>query len=959
MANAARGLTGLLCCCALLLAVPDRARADERCKKLTAGNPDFTGSQTLAKPLGQVSVSERRCDARQRLDLTDTLPAIDVGTDPESYRGRLAPGQFAAVRHDLEQATSVVAAGGYGQIGGTASLAVERSPAWLRDRLEDRFRNLSDERQQDLAELILDVDDPRLVDEVAFAVAALSLDTIENDEFEAEALLWNARAVYEADEHLQYVEIIDVGVADTDDDYYTTTRYHMLDADGQVVEYQIEPDDYYWYVAFPAFGSEPVTFIDPVTGDHAAVEDGGTFWRTYYWDQGEDPSRRAATHFGMEYPTLIDDDLVSGWGPSAMGVLLDFEIDPIPMIVDPVTGDPVLVVFSYPGTYYDANFVATTMPLELAYRNGDRALLENMLQLGNASAALPGHYDVAIIKDRDPWGEPTIELALEEMGFTSVEVFTSDRIGEITSGEVEYLKVIVPSGQPRALYEALADAREGLDEWLKRDNLGLMTAFEFHGAIDDTDPSDSWCDLDIPGGFTCSDPLTEQLDELVVAGYPTLMDVLSETDHVVQWSDEKQSWSGHRALDLQSSAIDLISYFSSANSQDRCSEIPSYYAGPDGEDHGMNLDQSLRSPHPHRTLYLHFGNCGEAQDVLSASSRAALLPASNVGGFVDDHVWNLTQVDGEWLTYTFYRSDGGASFGGDTNYSEDAWAAVIEWRGDGAVNNRTAMYNDSVTVHVNVTDEQGRPVDGALVYTASDDHGSDPDTLVYATLGWSDMLGQLSIDLGDSRNYYLGVTSDAGFWPGPEPNYVDQILTVSQSSTPGEEFQVDVVLDNGEPAAEWSFELAEAPTGEDMVRVRIEGETIMHSLDATNILYGMRFNEYFAGGYVDVVVVDETNFELLEQGEAFTALEYWDEVDVLSTTIDVPLDVDGALYVVASNQGRYGHSAFVSLSVSQEVTEEPPPDDEGGCQCASADPTIPWTPWALLLVAGVLALRRH
>ncbi len=925
-------LSSILCC------APPSA-AGGTCRPQVPREPVFSGSETLATSLGGVGPGTPPAADLSLRPVEETTPSSRAAGDTRTFRGRVPPGEVAVVRLDPESGQTTVVAGTPWQLDETAAAAVDRAPAWLRDRLTDRLMRLDDDLRQSLAELILGVEDPRLVDEVAFAVAALSLDTLEDESFRPEALESNAAAVYAADEPLQYVELVDVGEADVDDDYHTTARYWMLDAEGEVQEVEIDRDTYYWYVAFPSFGSEAVTFVDPVTGDPADPEDGGVHWRSYFLDQGDDPTRRASTHFGTEYPSLIDDAMVSGWGPSAQGVLDAFEIDPLPLVVDAVTGAPTLVVFSYPGSYDDANVIATTMPLELAHRQGATELLDNMLRLGNASALLPESCHVAVIKDRDPWGEPTVVDALSDLGYGSVDVFGSDEIDELLASEEVYYKVVVPSAQPRALYEALADHREAFDEWLARDTYARSTVFQFHGAVDLDEPGDTWADLDLPGGFSCTDQATDLLDDLAVAGYPELLDVLRQTDHVVQWSDDRQSWSGSRPLDPDSSAVDLIGYFGSANSQDRCSEIPGYYRGPDGDDVGLNLDQTLRSPYAQRTLYLHFGNCGEAQDVLAAASRAALLPVSDVGGFVDDHVWNLLYVNGRWEPYTFYRSDGSTGFGGDLYYLPGTWAAVMEWRGDGAWTNRTAMFTETVPVSVHVVDAGGRPVDGAVVFTASDDHGSDPDTLVYATMGWTDGDGHIAIDLGAGRNYYLGVESPAGVWPGPEPNYVSRILTSSQCDEPGEEFTLDVELVSDEVVHVPGVEVVAPSPGDDPLALQVTLDAFLDGLEADNLLYGMRFVDYTAPGSVDLLLLDEAGMAALEAGEDVTALARWTGVAAVDEVLDLPTVREGeAYYLVASNAGRSGTSAFVAMDLALAGGSAGEPASTGGCRCAASPP---------------------
>lgn len=898
-------------------------------------NPDNDHGSPIPCPSRPVRAAVRTGSLSALVVLLASTSVLADG--PPAFRGRIAPMARIVIELGPEAGPGSLLEGEPFAIGELAEQALDRAPAWIRDRLEVRFADLAPEIQDELAQLILDLDDPRLVDEVAFSIAAVSLNHLLSPYFRSQALVDNAEAIYAVDEQLGYVEIVDVGQPDLDDDFHSFTRYRMLTLLGYEREYELPPEIYYWYVAMPTFGAEPLTLVDPVTGDPADPEEGGVFWRDYYLYQDPDPKRCASTHFGMEYPTLIEESMVDGWGPSAQGALVDFEIDPLPLVVDPASGDPVLAVFSYPGGTYDANYIATTMPLELAYREGRPELLENMLSLGNSNAYLPLFSYVAVIKDRDPFGEPTVEQALADLGFDYVDVFTSDQIADVLDLTPQYTKIIVPSGQPRELYQALADAREAIDEWLIREIYGLQSVFQFHGAVDPSQPGDVWFDLNLPGGFTCTDQATDAIDDLDLGGFPWLLDVLAQTDHVVQWQLGKQSWGGALPWEPEGPAVRALGYFGTQHIQDRCAEIPPYYQGPDNQDFGGNLDQVLRSPYPQRTLYLHFGNCGESQDILGASTRAALLPNSSVGSFVDDHVWNLTYIDGQWTTFTIFRSDGGTSFGPTTYWGEDSWASVLEWRGDGMFGNRTAMYTPVVTLDVTVTDSRGRPVDGASVVVASDAHNTDPDTLIYAAQAWTDKEGKVSIDLGAGRNYYAALSSPAGLWPGPDPGQVTQVLEKEQDQPPGEVYPIDVQLEDDVPGP-WEVEPAQPVDGE-TVPVRVRLDAYQSALEASNTIYNLTFREFDEQGTAELVLVDAANFQLLEGGQPFEALARFEAADLVDETIDVPRPVDGgSLYLVASNAARYGHALFAEVDAEVLATDQPP--TKGGsdesCGCATA-----------------------
>jgi hypothetical protein len=257
-------------------------------------------------------------------------------------------------------------------------------------------------------------------------------------------------------------------------------------------------------------------------------------------------------------------------------------------------------------------------------------------------------------------------------------------------------------------------------------------------------------------------------------------------------------------------------------------------------------------------------------------------------------------------------------------------------------------------------------VDGAAVLVASEGR-QDPANLYVALLEWTDLNGELSIDLGTARNYYVRVKSPAGLWPGPEDNKVDQVLTASQCVTPGEAFELDVQLDGPSPVIPWDVDVKEQSEPEGLA-LRIEANTYQHALEGDNTLYERRFTELYEGGDLELLLVDEENYGLLVAALPFEALGHWPEVEALDALVAVDPPAEGqALYVVASNRARFGHSYFANIAVSHQGETTPPaagapasPDASGGCQCGV--PNTEGRPGAaalLMMLGACLCLRRR
>ncbi|MFH1861552.1 MAG: T9SS type A sorting domain-containing protein, partial [bacterium] len=177
-------------------------------------------------------------------------------------------------------------------LSATQIAAIERAPAWLRFDLYDNFRRFEYPVFADLVAMeVLDAPDP-YVDEVAFQAAHLAPGILGGGTY-LQLLLENAQYVYTADSALDYVEILDFG-SSSDDDYWSTARYNIIEESGDTVQVTIDRETYYWYVVHPKVSDETPTYINPENGNpHSPPL--GVFWRTYYW-----------THADSSYPLLSE-----------------------------------------------------------------------------------------------------------------------------------------------------------------------------------------------------------------------------------------------------------------------------------------------------------------------------------------------------------------------------------------------------------------------------------------------------------------------------------------------------------------------------------------------------------------------------------------------------------------------------------------------------------------------------
>ncbi len=178
--------------------------------------------------------------------------------------------------------------------------AIQKAPVWLRNDLRWVFTNLSPDYQDIWAGAINDAEDP-YIDEVAFSVAHSSFAYLMDNYGTPGLFEENAETIYNNDQYLDYVQIVDYGTSATDSNYYSTTRYYTV-SDGDTVEREVPRDIYYWYIVHPKITDEIPAYIDPDAVEDNSTHDNniadpptGKFWRDFLF-----------SHHDEGYPSLKD-----------------------------------------------------------------------------------------------------------------------------------------------------------------------------------------------------------------------------------------------------------------------------------------------------------------------------------------------------------------------------------------------------------------------------------------------------------------------------------------------------------------------------------------------------------------------------------------------------------------------------------------------------------------------------
>ena len=171
--------------------------------------------------------------------------------------------------------------------------ALAATPLWLRHDVGIALRQLEPEMADELAALIVDVQDPRHIDEIAFVIAHLSPEVLADVRFHPVLLALNAELIYARDADLDFVELTEFGTPGIDEDFWTATTY-TWERDGVLVTETVDRDVYYWQVVHPRLEDEHPWFVDAWSACNspslqcAASPEDGEFWRDFLWESAQD-----------------------------------------------------------------------------------------------------------------------------------------------------------------------------------------------------------------------------------------------------------------------------------------------------------------------------------------------------------------------------------------------------------------------------------------------------------------------------------------------------------------------------------------------------------------------------------------------------------------------------------------------------------------------------------------------
>jgi len=928
-----------------------------------------------------------------------------------SYLGTVGPGDRVALVLKLGQEITTTE-----QTDNTldprAVAALLRVPTWVHSALRESLRRMDLPTQQGFSDAILAAKD-EIVDEVAFVVAHLAPE--DRAYTTPELIRRNAELIYAIAPELGYVELVEHGTAGKDADWYTTLRYQRLEQ-GKPAAFELPRDDYYWWVVHPVLAREPFTTIDPGTGK-LAKPPAGVIWREYLL-AAMDSQVSPRKHYIMRQPNTITDADLQSAGATAHGSLGPTEVGPNEVIRGPAA-EPVLVEYNPTGwkccsatadyPMPDGIYLATTIPLEQLAHSGHPELLENLLLAGPGRRALRD-WDVVswspyakearkvlIVRDRIPFGaqsDPN-ETLLTKNGL-GYDLLDSQAFAALVDGgnlssaskplfNLSHVKIVVPSDQPRALYEVFAARAAAVDSFVTNGG-----SFELHGA---TSESDDWSDLTMPGRIrTTPQKSASHIQQVHEYGNALLRDVMAGVS--LLWDGVRRCSRfakdtcppGDRKMQAGDDAIDRIGWWS-GQMVDRCVTEHRTLAQ-------LSTGQSERSSFPQRIVAMHYGNCGEQHIEIGAATRAALIPSMLVLS-VEDHVWNEFYAGGgQWYPYDMGYSDSPIrvadwSVGRDASTRENKNvqnAVIIGWRGDGQIVNLLGRYPTKMvdglvdyeyTPHLELTvtvlDADKRPVDGAVVTLITESYFSAAQA-VPCLFGVTGRDGRATMRIGDERNFYVNVASAIGHYPQKmalDKSVIDvtqfKPLLLKQEAVAGAKIERTITLAETSRGKVATYKVQQktppAPVaGATYHRATIDLQVVAEYQSTTGSLSRRTFVETTEPGRADLYVVDRDNYGKLEAGKDFTALLAREGVsEISSLTLDLP-GPDDEWYVVVSNSRQLSHAELAQLSVQLvQVSPDQPEetDGKGGCGCRLARPRRAPTALLLAVLLGALVWRRR
>ncbi len=328
----------------------------------------------------------------------------------------------------------------------------------------------------------------------------------------------------------------------------------------------------------------------------------------------------------------------------------------------------------------------------------------------------------------------------------------------------------------------------------------------------------------------------------------------------------------------------------------------------------MTFDSDNERPHqPVRIYTKHKGRCGENADMRVAIARSALIPATGVGTYSRDHVWNEFW-DEEWIHW-----DGPIN---DPLMYVDDWGkelnSVFQWRSDGAFTSVTDRYTRKyATLNIFATDSASNPIDGALVVLYAPGLYQDR---AFDNYGVTDKDGKVTFIVGAGRTYWARMSCDYGRVPSGN----NEVMRVVGTSQHNETYNVQMSINAKKPVFRWD----DIPVPQfDDARYYLEVDVNVPS----QILWGRSYIDDMVqtpyhfikkdGGHIDFFISDPSNYQSYLDNQEFQG--FYSMIDSGNALCGFEFDEGSDWYAVFDNSNALYTLQHISGSVNLYSVYDP------------------------------------
>lgn len=234
----------------------------------------------------------------------------------------------------------------------------------------------------------------------------------------------------------------------------------------------------------------------------------------------------------------------------------------------------------------------------------------------------------------------------------------------------------------------------------------------------------------------------------------------------------------------------------------------------------MKFTSKDERPHqPVRIYTLHIGRCGEHEDLTNAASRSCLIPCRGISTLSTDHVWNEFW-DKDWDQWEPVNN----SHRNRKAYQGRKFGTVFARRSDGVIDWVTKEYakdDEAATLNVYVTDDEDRPIDGAVMILYVD---YDSVYVRLDSYNVTDDNGKCTFEIGCYRKFFIRVLTKYGNMPATD----NQVAFLVENPENGRSYDFNAKIDGKVKGHIQCSSVSEPVDDKDDFRIFANYEAIEH-----------------------------------------------------------------------------------------------------------------------------------